>query len=203
MAENFVNGASRLWCRCKYESGSYRHLHTHLWNDPGPSIHLLFHVFSPYRMDRTTGTQNAVTPFKCDVNDQTESNSIFTEKLIFFIFFHRKNCCSLLSLTVFQRQMMYKFLHHCEGWGIESSPLGTTGVIHDRTEIRVSAAMSPEASYTPTHTLPYHPSLSAGRVLQAKPSRNEANPFLVTLPCHVCIGLSWSAPALFILLFSM
>lgn len=115
MAENFVNGASRLWCRCKYESGSYRHLHTHLWNDPGPSIHLLFHVFSPYRMDRTTGTQNAVTPFNCDVNDQTESNSIFTEKLIFFIFFHRKNCCSLLSLTVFQRQMMYKFLHHCEG----------------------------------------------------------------------------------------
>lgn len=54
-----------------------------------------------------------------------------------------------MNLTLSQRQMMYKFLHHCNGWRIESSPLGTTKVSHYGNEMRVSAAMSPKAPYTP------------------------------------------------------
>lgn len=75
----------RLWCSCKHINESYRHLHVYMWNDPGPSMHLLFHVLSPYGGIEPC-IQNAIIPFNCDINDQIESNSVFIVKLTYLIF---------------------------------------------------------------------------------------------------------------------
>lgn len=168
-----------------------------MWNDPGPSIHLLFHVFSPYRGSRTIGIQNALIPFNCDVNDQIESNSVFTVKLIHLIFFHKSCFVALCWTSHCFRNTMYKFLHHCKGWRIESMK-GTMKVISYGTEIRVSAGMSPKA---PLHTHPMqeaHTALSpipaCRRVLDTIPSRNETNLCFTTLPCLMAGGCTyWSS----------
>lgn len=100
---------------------------------------------------RTIGIQKAIIPFNCDINDQIEPNSVCTVKLIYFIF--SRKITSLLFIephTVPETDdVQILVLLHCKGWRIESSPWGTTKVIHYGHKMRVSAAMPPKAPYTP------------------------------------------------------
>lgn len=207
--ENCVNGASRLWCSCKYVSGRYRHIH--IWNDPRPSIHLLFNVFSPYWVGRTIGIQNALIPFNCDVNDQIESNFVLIVKLIYFVFFHKN-----YFVTLYWASHCFRDRRHTNScitviseelraaqWGPwRWSIMGLKQECHQQCLQRHPTHPTNAGG---THCLCTHPCMQEFW----KPSPPEMKQISVLGHCHaswqrdVHIALSWSGPALFFLLFSM